>query len=467
MVAAVIAAVGMSFHWGQLILFAVLLCCGLGNVEATRRTHYTQGGIVRDMLTVWCLPVAVLLPPFYALIVPGPLMALTQLRVHRGIVYRRVFSAATIALAYAAASLAFRSLPLSVTGPSPGQASHAVRWCLAVAACDVLAWAINNTLIAAAIRSSDPTARIRELFSREALSGDYIQWTVAVLVTLAAAIGPILLAFAWPTVLVLRRGMMHKQLVSRTRIDPKTGLLNAAAWEREADAAITRALRDGAPLAVALVDIDHFKAVNDQHGHLAGDEVLRAISGRFTKMLRAGDLAGRFGGEEFALLFLDAGAADAHRIAERLRESIAQSPISVGAAGLVDTVSVTVSIGVATLDSGTRLTVTDMLAAADSALYRAKNAGRNRTVAVIDTSPPAPLAHGQQDAMASGEMEAGPPDAGGAGLAPGNLGSLSPGSPFTGRGPTSGGGPPAVSQPRRPRRAAVGVAWAGDREHAH
>jgi diguanylate cyclase (GGDEF)-like protein len=435
-VAAGIAAVETSFQWRQLILFAVLLCCGLGNVEATRRTHYTQGGIVRDMLTVWCLPVAILLPPFYALIVPAPLMALTQLRVHRGIVYRRVFSAATIALAYAAASWAFRSLPPSVTGPFPGQASHAVQWCLAVAACDVLAWAINNTLIAAAIRSSDPTARIGELFSREALSGDYIQWTVAVLVTMAAAISPVLLAFAWPTVLVLRRGMMHKQLVSRTRIDPKTGLLNAAAWEREADAAITRALRDGAPLAVALVDIDHFKAVNDQHGHLAGDEVLRAISGRFTKMLRAGDLAGRFGGEEFALLFLDAGAADAHRIAERLRESIAQSPISVGAAGpgdraaaRVDTVTVTVSIGVATLDRGTRMTVTDMLAAADSALYRAKDAGRNRTFAVTDTSPPALLAGRQGDAMAPGEVEAGPPNAGGVSSAQGNIRALGPGSP--------------------------------------
>jgi hypothetical protein len=175
-VAAAIAAVGMSLQWRQLILFAVLLCCGLGNVEATRRTHYTQGGIVRDMLTVWCLPVAVLLPPFYALIVPAPLMALTQLRVHRGIVYRRVFSAAAIALAYGAASWAFWSLPQSVAGPSPGQASHAVWWCLAVAGCDVLAWAINNTLIATAIRSSDPTARIKELFSREALAGDYIQW---------------------------------------------------------------------------------------------------------------------------------------------------------------------------------------------------------------------------------------------------------------------------------------------------
>src|SRR5215470_18802465 len=209
-VAAAIAAVGMSFQWRQLILLAILLCCGLGSVEATRRFDIPQGGIVRDLTTVWCLPVAILLPPFYALIVPGPLLALTQLRVHRGVVYRRVFSAAAIGLAYAAASWTFRSLPLQVAGPSPGEAGHAALWCLAVAGCDVLAWSINNTLIAAAIKLSDRTACVRELFSGEALYGDYLQWTVAVLVTLAVAISPLLLALVGPTVLWHRRFMMHK-----------------------------------------------------------------------------------------------------------------------------------------------------------------------------------------------------------------------------------------------------------------
>jgi diguanylate cyclase (GGDEF)-like protein len=429
-VAAVIAAVGLSFQGRQLLLFAVLLCCGLGSVEATRRIDYSQGGIVRDLLTVWCLPVAILLPPFYALMVPGPLLALTQLRVHRGIVYRRVFSAAAIGLAYAAASWAFRSLPLPVGGPSPGEAGHAAVWCLAVAGCDVLAWSINNTLITAAIKASDRTARARELFSREALYGDYLQWTVAVLVTLAAAISPLLLAFAWPTVLLQRRFMMHKQLVSRTRIDEKTGLLNMAAWEREATAAITRAVRTGAPLAVAIIDIDHFKAVNDSYGHLAGDSALRAVSGRFTQMMRAGDLVGRFGGEEFVLLLLDAGTDVAYRIAERLRLSIANSAISVDAPGVVDAINVTVSIGVATLNHANCRTLTDMIAAADLALYQAKRDGRNRTFAVTDTTPPAPLAGSQPDAGASGEIGADPPPVGGTGSAPGNIRALCPRSPL-------------------------------------
>src|SRR5215475_13328447 len=419
-VAAAIVAVGMFFQWRQLILFAVLLCCGLGSVEATRRFDIPQGGIVRDLTTVWCLPVAVLLPPFYALILPGPLLALTQLRVHRGIVYRRVFSAAAIGLAYAAASWAFRSLQPQVAGPSPGNASHAAVWCLVVASCDVLAWLINNTLLAAAIKASDRTTRIRELFSLEALYGDYLQWTVAVLVTLAVAISPFLLAFVGPTVLGQRRLLMHKQLMSRTRMDSKTGLLNAEGWEREAAAAFTRAAPTGAPLAVAIVDIDHFKAVNDNYGHLVGDNVLRAVGERFKQMMRQGDLVGRFGGEEFALLLLEAGTGVAYRIAERLRLSFANAPISVDAPGaeVTVTIPVTVSIGVATLNNATGRTLTDMMLAADSALYRAKREGRNRVFAVTDTSPPAPLTVGLPGSGALGDPKAGPSAAGGADSAP-------------------------------------------------
>jgi diguanylate cyclase (GGDEF)-like protein len=240
-----------------------------------------------------------------------------------------------------------------------------------------------------------------------------------------------MLAFAWPTVMMLRRGMMHKQLVSRSRIDAKTGLLNMAAWEREADAAITRAGPTGEPLAVAIVDIDHFKAVNDSHGHLVGDKVLRAVSDRFTQMTRPNDLVGRFGGEEFVLLLLEAGPDIAYRIADRLRLSFANAPISVDApgAGVTVTVPVTVSIGVATLNDTTDRTLTDLMAAADSALYRAKREGRNRVFVVADTSPPAPVPGSQEEAMAPGEA-ADPPNAGGAGSAPGNIRALGPRSPL-------------------------------------
>jgi diguanylate cyclase (GGDEF)-like protein len=172
---------------------------------------------------------------------------------------------------------------------------------------------------------------------------------------------------------------MHAQLLAQSRIDTKTGLLNASTWEREATVEIARAVRTGSPLALALVDIDHFKMVNDTYGHLVGDKALRAVTDGLRSQLRSYDLAGRFGGEEFVVLLPQARETDALNVAERLRAHIAGLSIPVS-----DTdesgpcVKLTISVGVAALDDVTR-ELTDMVAAADAALYYAKEAGRNRT----------------------------------------------------------------------------------------
>lgn len=375
-----------SFQGRQLAECAILLGCGLASVEATRRIDYTQGGLVRDLLTVWCLPVAILLPPFYALLVPFPLLALTQLHVHRGVVHRRVFSAASIGLAYTCASWAFRSIPGAIAGPVPTFGRHAVTWGIAVAACDLLAWLINNSLILIAIKGSDPTARARDLvYNREAIFADFVQWNLAVIVTVVAAVSPWLLSFAAVAVCLQRRFMMHAQLVSRARMDAKTGLLNAAAWEREATAEIARAVRARTPLAVGLIDIDHFKAVNDTYGHLTGDEVLRAIGRTLTETLRPYDLVGRFGGEEFAFLLPHTSSGDAAVIAERLRGRIGELPVPASPDSPSAFVRVTVSAGVVTL-TASRRELTDLLAAADASLYAAKQQGRNRICVVTDTA---------------------------------------------------------------------------------
>ena len=374
------AAVQTTWSGADAWRFALLLGCGLVSVAATPRMAYLQGGMTRDFLTVWVMPIAILLPPVYAVVTPVPLLVLTQWRIHRGIVYRRAFTAAALGLAYGGASYFFRLFPDSFAGPAIGTGLHALTWTVAVALCEVVGGRGHRFLILGGIKLADPSARlIEQELNREALQGDFAEFDLGVLITVVVAVNPVLAIFAVPTVLLCRRFMMHAQLVAQSRLDTKTGLLNASTWEREAAAEITRALRTQSPLAVALVDIDHFKVVNDTYGHLVGDKALRAVTDALRGQLRAYDLAGRFGGEEFVVLLPHAREADAINVAERLRAHIAALSIPAGD----DVVSgpfvkLTISVGVAALD-GASCELTDMLAAADAALYYAKETGRNKT----------------------------------------------------------------------------------------
>jgi diguanylate cyclase (GGDEF)-like protein len=347
--------------------------------------------MARDFLTAWVLPVAILLPPIYAMLAPIPLQWLTQWRVHKGVVFRRVFTAAAISLAYGAASLLFRQFPASFAGSQIGSGSHALTWALAVAVCELVGGRGHHFLIVGAIKLTDPTVRLRDLeLSREALQADFAEFDLSVLITVVIAVNPVLAIAAVPTVLLARRFIMHEQLLAQSRIDTKTGLLNAATWEREAELEVARAVRMKIPLAVALVDIDHFKVVNDTYGHLTGDKALRAVSDALRSQLRGYDLAGRFGGEEFAVLLPQARGIDALNVAERLRKHIAALEIPVddedASAGCL---GVTISVGVASLDGEAR-ELTDLLAAADAALYHAKETGRNKTHITPPPSPPPP-----------------------------------------------------------------------------
>jgi diguanylate cyclase (GGDEF)-like protein len=377
--ALIVSASGTVWRLSDLGKFVLLLGCGLVSVAATPRITYGQGGIVKDFLPVWVLPVAMLLPPFYALVAPVPLMALTQWRVHRGLTYRRVYSAASIGLAYAAASVIFRSFPASVTGHGIGLGLHAATWALAVGVCEVFGSLSHEVLIFSAIKMSDRTARFSEMMlNKEALHADFVEFDLGVLMTVVVAVSPVLAVFGVPTVLLVRRFLIHAQLVAQSRIDAKTGLLNVTTWEREAAAEVSRAVRTRTPLSVALVDIDHFKSVNDNYGHLVGDRVLRAVTDALSGQLRDYDRAGRFGGEEFVLLLPQTTERDARSIAERLRSHIAGLAVPVDDSDDSACVTLTISVGVAAMSETSR-ELTDLLAAADAALYYAKQAGRNRT----------------------------------------------------------------------------------------
>jgi diguanylate cyclase (GGDEF)-like protein len=395
-----VAAAHTTFLGHDLALFGLLLVCTTIAIEMTRKAD-PRGGMVKDVQGVWELPTAILLPPLFALIAPIVRVALMQWRVRRAPLYRRVFSGASIGLSYGAGSVAFHGLSNAIA-PAGGTAGRGLVWLLLVLASVLVKSVLNKAMIMTAVKGTDPAVRIRtELFGGESLYNDIAEICIGVLVTYGVAGNPYLAPAALPVVTLLQRSLTHVQLVHDARADSKTGLLNAATWEREATSEIARAVRTRSALALALLDIDRFKSINDTYGHLVGDEVIKEIAHTLTGLLREYDLAGRFGGEEFALLLPQTRAPDAFRIAERVRASIAGlSIIAPGAQG-GERVQVTVSIGVAALDAGSRREYTELMAAADAALYRAKSDGRDQ-VQMISTTRGVSAASGPSRGAASG-----------------------------------------------------------------
>jgi diguanylate cyclase (GGDEF)-like protein len=372
-----VAASFTSITRHDLALFGLLLGCTAISVELTRKSG-EQGGVIKDVQGVWQLPAAILLPPLYALIVPIVRNALVQGRIRKAPVHRRVFSGAALSLSYGAASVVFHGLSGLMPQDSGGMLSHGTVW--------TLKEILNKAVVLTPAKATDPAMNIRtEVFSREPMYNDAAEICTGLLLTYGVATNPLLAVAALPVVTLLQRSLRHVQLVNDARADSKTGLLNAATWERESTAEIARAVRTRTPMAVALLDIDRFKGINDTYGHLVGDQVIKEIARTLDSLLRDYDRAGRFGGEEFSLLLPQTRAVDALRIAERVRANIAGlSIIAPGATG-GERVQVTVSIGVAALDSGSKREYAELMAAADAALYRAKAGGRDQ-VQMISTT---------------------------------------------------------------------------------
>jgi diguanylate cyclase (GGDEF)-like protein len=374
-----VAAARTEWHAGDALKFVLLLCCGMISVAFTPRIMYSFPGLTRDFSTVWVIPIAILLPPVYAALAPIAFLATLHLYVHRGVVHRMVFTAASISLPYAAVSVMFRWLPSSFAGGHVGTGLHALTWSLSVVACELVAGRGQHFFVVGAVKLSDPTVRMRDMdLSLQALEGDFLKLDLGVLITLAVALSPTLVIVALPTVFLVRRFLEHPILVAQSRTDAKTGLLNVSTWESEADTELSRATRLRHPLAMALIDIDHFKLVNDTYGHLVGDRVLKAIGEALTSQSRDYDRAGRFGGEEFVLLLAQTAENDACKIAERLRSYVASLAVPTDDRPDAPTLHVTISVGVTALGRGESFELTDLLAAADSAMYAAKQAGRNQ-----------------------------------------------------------------------------------------
>ena len=177
--------------------------------------------------------------------------------------------------------------------------------------------------------------------------------------------------------LLLRAGRRReRELAVLSRTDSLTGAATRRAFVAGAEAALAQAAAGGPAAALLVLDADHFKRINDEHGHPAGDEALRQLTSRVRGQIRAGDVLGRLGGEEFGLILGEIDGGEAARRAEAIRAAVSERPLDLGGRQ----VALTASIGVAVLDRARHASVEQWLAAADAAVYEAKRAGRNRVV---------------------------------------------------------------------------------------
>ena len=184
----------------------------------------------------------------------------------------------------------------------------------------------------------------------------------------------------------LRTKRLQDLLEQRAHVDGLTGLANRLALEDRLATEWAVHQRHGEPLAIWIADLDHFKRINDQYGHAAGDEVLRSAAAALRSTVRATDLAARYGGEEFVVVAPRCGLAGALKTAERFRHGLSSSLITLDRG---ETISVTVSVGISSLPEEPVASAAELLARADHALYQAKAQGRNRVLGpIISDSEP-------------------------------------------------------------------------------
>jgi len=391
-VGALAAGIGAAFVHGTrpaaewVWLALALVVAGVASTEASlgveRKRRQSDDHPHLDLSSVWTFAGAVLLV--------GPLAALVAMAIYLHIylrVWRRnkvplhrvLFSTATILLAVQAAAAVTDRIGNDLLFRS-------VAGVLAVVAAMVVYMLVNLALVVLVIVVSGPSRRLATV--RQAIGPfddvalEFATLAMGALVAAAAAtFGPPYVLLGLPPLIVLHRTRLVRQLEEDASTDGKTGLLTAAAWQEKAGRAVLRSERGEQPTSVLVLDLDHFKLVNDRFGHLVGDQVLAAVAASVRDEVRDEDLVGRFGGEEFVVLLQGAEREDprsgARAVAERIRERIAALRVAV--AGPHETVVVeglTVSIGGATAPrDGNDLAA--LLEIADAAMYEAKRAGRN------------------------------------------------------------------------------------------
>jgi diguanylate cyclase (GGDEF)-like protein len=405
-----LALIPRSVVQGPDVGTAVVLCvAGLLHTEIAVGVERIRRRVTEalhvDLTSVWTFAGALLLPPALAAAVAVLVSSHLWWRSWRPRVplYKQVFNTATVVLACLAAGAVTAALGDREAG------FGSLADLLAVAAALLVYTTVNSCLVAGAIAVSVPQRGhdrrehdqpdLARLFGDRAENAlEIATLSLGALAATALSINPYLVAFVLPPLLVLHRAVLVRHLERAASTDYKTGLLNAAAWHAQAERELSRTSRSEGPRGVLVLDLDHFKSVNDSHGHMAGDQVLAAVAEEVRSEIRERDLAGRFGGEEFVVL-LTGGDRTAGRdlaaVAERIRRRIERLEVLIPTPdGPLTVAGLTVSVGGA-VSSAEAGDLQSLLQIADSALYAAKRAGRNAVhmgVPVPAQAPPVPSA---------------------------------------------------------------------------
>lgn len=373
----------------MLLTTALLAGTGIVNAEIALHAERLRSRVVHggastmdvDPSPAWSFAAALLLPPLAACVVAAALFGYMRYRVRRrsarSPTFKAAFTFATFLLAIHAAAAMAEFASLGSEQPLRGALG------LLVVFAALLAYTVVNTALVVGVVVMSSNKSLRDLIGQ---SADEMMLEIAVLcigglVALAVAVQPWLVVFAIPPMLVLHRAALVRQLEKQAATDGKTGLLTAGAWHDRATRRIDDSRESGGSAAVLVLDLDHFKQVNDQYGHIAGDYVLQAVATVLREDIRGDDLVGRFGGEEFVMLLPRSSEryeyTELQVIAERIRRRVAELRVEIPTPdGPLTITDLSASLGGAVFPhDGSHLL--DILAVADTALYAAKRSGRN------------------------------------------------------------------------------------------
>jgi diguanylate cyclase (GGDEF)-like protein len=368
--AATLGIIGFALdpiHLSDAPIAAALLACAAVAQQFKVRSPKHQSYYTT---TIFFVAAALLLPPFYAILVVLGAHVAEAIRVRQRW-YIQAFNIANFVICCLVAGWVFH-LGVAAASVSPQGAL------LAAASAGIAFVLLNHILTALIIMWARGVPLTRTgTFDWDNLGTDLALMSVGALAAMLWLSNPWLVPLSLCPLFLIYRSLMVPTLRQEARTDTKTALANMKHWNEVASLEIERARRFGRPLSIVLADLDLLREVNNRHGHLAGDQMIRRVADAIRESVREYDLPARFGGDEFAILMPEATLEDATAVAERVRRAVAAIELKIGDGSPV---AATVSVGLAVFPTHGR-TPSEMLASADRAVYQAKALGRNRVCA--------------------------------------------------------------------------------------